>query len=191
MARPLSATDDEILEAAGKVMRRRGPDGFSVSEVAREVGLSRTAIILRFKGGDELKRTLMRKNAAEFEARVSALETGHGAAALLAIADMIAQMAGSRDNFSGFMLRYTANVSDPILFGLEERRGEVLRAAIARAMPETAIEKGAAVDAFMAHLTGSLLYWQTSDELDARRFLRQRVMNWLRLVGISVDEGQG
>jgi AcrR family transcriptional regulator len=190
MARPLSATDDEILDAAQHVMARRGPDGFSVSEVAREVGLSRTAISLRFKNGEELKRTLMKRNAAEFEARVRALDVRKGAAGLLAIADMIGRLVGSRDQFSGFMLRYTVKVKDPIHLELEERRGEILRTTIAKAMPETAIDKRAAADAFMAHLTGSLLSWQTSDQPDAGQFLRERVLNWLRLVGIPVEEGQ-
>jgi AcrR family transcriptional regulator len=49
MARPLSATDEDILQSAQQVMRRRGFEGFSLSEVAREVGLTRTAIALRFK----------------------------------------------------------------------------------------------------------------------------------------------
>lgn len=191
MARPLSATDEEILETAQKVLQRRGLDGFSVSEVAREVGLSRTAITLRFKSGDELKRTLVRRGAAEYEARVMALDAKQGSAGLLAIAEMIGEMAGTRDNFSSFMLKYTSNIKDPILLRLEERRGQILREAIAKAMPETAIDKNDAADAFMAHVTGSLLSWQSSDMPNGRQFLRERTLSWLQLVGIPIDEGQG
>ncbi|CAN7630548.1 TetR/AcrR family transcriptional regulator [Phenylobacterium sp. LjRoot225] len=191
MARPLSATDDQILEAAQEVLLRRGLDGFSVSEVAREVGLSRTAITLRFKSGDELKRTLVRRRVAQYEAQVMALDVEQGSAGLLAIVDMIAEKAGSRDKFSSFMLRYTSNIKDPILLELEQRRGQILRTAIAKVMPETAIDKSAAVDAFMANITGSLLNWQPSHDMDARQFLRERTFNWLRLVGIPVDEAQG
>jgi AcrR family transcriptional regulator len=191
MARPLSATDDEILGAAQLVLTRRGLDGFSVSEVARELGLSLTAISLRFKSTDELKRTLIKRNAESYEARVLALDVKEGAAGLLAIADMIGTMAGGRINFSSFMMRYTANIQDPILLQLEERRGEILRSAVARAMPKTAIDKGDAVDAFMAQLTGSLLNWQTRSEPDARQFLHNRALNWIRLAGIPVEKEQG
>jgi len=191
MARPVSATDDEILNASQQVLKRRGLDGFSVSEVARELGLSRTAITLRFKSADELKRTLITRNAESFEARVLALDIRQGAAGLLAIAELIGGMAGGRDNFSNFMMRYTSNVQDPILVKLEERRGEILRTAIARAMPETAITRDDAVDAFMAHITGSLMNWHTQGDLDGRQFLHKRAMNWIRLVGIPVEEDQG
>lgn len=189
MARPLSATDDEILEAAQQVIARRGPDGFSISEVAREVGLSRAAITLRFKG-DELKRVLMNRYVDVFDANLQALNIERGSAGLLAIAEQIATNAASQGRFSSFMLQYSANIQDAIALEMERKRGQILRAAIAKAMPETAIELEAAVDAFMAHITGSLLYWQTSDAPDARRFLRDRTLNWLRLAGIAVDEGQ-
>jgi AcrR family transcriptional regulator len=188
MARPLSATDEDILQSAQQVMRRRGFDGFSLSEVAREVGLTRTAIALRFKSTDELKRTLIRRNMENYEARLADLKLEQGAAGLLAIADRVAEMAGSRDNFSGYMLRFSSNIKDPVLLEIEERRGMILRRAITTAMPETAIDRQAAADVFMAHLTGSLINWQTSDEANARAFIRQRVMNWLRLAGIPCGE---
>jgi AcrR family transcriptional regulator len=189
MARPLSATDEDILQSAQQVMRKRGFEGFSLSEVAREVGLTRTAIALRFKSTDELKRTLIKRNMANFEARFADLKLEQGAAGLLAIADRVAEMAGSRDNFSGYMLRNLSITKDPVLLELEERRGMLLRRAITAAMPETAIDRQAAADVFMAHLTGSLINWQTSDEADARQFIRERVKNWLRLAGIPCSEG--
>jgi AcrR family transcriptional regulator len=188
MARPLSATDEDILQSAQHVMRRSGFEGFSLSQVAREVGLTRTAIALRFKSTDELKRTLVRRNMVEFEARLADLTLKPGAASLLAIADRIAEMAGSQENFSGYMLRYSSNINDPVLLDVEERRGTLLRGAIATAMPQTAIDRQAAADVFMAHLTGSLLNWQTSNEANARQFIRERVLNWLRLAGIPCDE---
>jgi AcrR family transcriptional regulator len=188
MARPLSATDDQILDAARGLAARRGPDGFTISEVARDIGLSRTAITLRFSCTEDLKLTLMKRVVGAFEARVQALEIEQGAAGLLAIADMIGEMAGDQVRFSGFMLRYAASVQDPVLLEIEERRARVLRSALMSAMPETAIDKSAAVDAFMANVTGSLLNWQTSDEADARAFLRKRTLNWLRLAGIPCDD---
>lgn len=191
MARPLSATDDEILGAARQVLARHGLDGFSVSKVARNLGLSRAAITLRFKSADELKRTLMKRDANSFESLFLSLKLDQGASGLLTIADMIGKMVGGRDSFSNFMMRYTTNMQDPVLLQLEERRGEILRSTIARAMPETAIDKSDAVDAFMAHLTGSLMHWHSGSDLDARQFLCKRVRNWLHLVGIPVEEEQG
>ena len=64
----------------------------------------------------------------------------------------------------------------------------VLRELLARAMPGTAIDRDDAVDAFMAHLVGTLVAWQSRDDVDLRLFLRQRTMAWIRLAGISFEE---
>jgi AcrR family transcriptional regulator len=188
MARPLTASDDQILDAAYNVLRRRGADGFTVSEVARDVGLSRTAITLRFKSGDELKRLLLQRQIKQFKAHIDALTITRGGAGLLVIADMLGGMIGGRDRFSHFMMQYLPANADSELVGLEERRGKLLRDAIGAAMPETAIDRAAAIDAFMAHITGTVLYWQLSEGADIKQFLRQRTLNWLKLSGIPVDE---
>lgn len=189
MARPLSVTDEEILDVANRVIAMRGPEHFSVSEVAREVGLSRAAITLRFHSAEDLKRLLMQRRAEQFDRLLASLEIKRGAEGLLAIAELIGAKAGSRNGVANFMLRMSRNIHDPVLLELEERRGESLRSVIGQAMPRTAIEHSAAVDAFLAHLSGSLLQWQASEEPDGRRFLRDRTFDWLRLAGVPLNEG--
>jgi AcrR family transcriptional regulator len=188
MARPLSASDDQILDIAYDVLRRRGADGFTVSEVAREIGLSRAAITLRFKSGEELKRILLQRQIKQFKVHIDALTIRRGGAGLLAIAEMIGGMIGGRDRFSHFMMRYLPANTDSELFRMEEQRGKLLRDAVGAAMPETAIGKAAAIDAFMAHITGTLLYWQLSEGADVKAFLRKRTLNWLKLSRIPVVE---
>jgi AcrR family transcriptional regulator len=188
MARPLSASDDEILNAAQQVLQRRGADGFTVSEVAREIGLSRTAITLRFKSGDELKRILVQRQIVQFKSHIDSLTVTQGGAGLLAIAEMIGGMLGGRDRFSHYMMRHLPANADSDMVAMEQQRSKLLRDAIGAAMPETAIGKAEAIDAFMTHITGSILYWQLSDAADVKAFLRQRTLNWLKLCGIPTDE---
>ena len=47
MPRPKLKSDDEVLEAATVVLKRCGPIEFTLSGVAKEVGLSRAALIQR------------------------------------------------------------------------------------------------------------------------------------------------
>lgn len=188
MARPLSVSDDDILDATNAALAELGSEGLTMSEVARRVGLTRAAISQRFGTLQDLKRRLTERLATNYEARLGAMTLEPGGRGLIAVADMLGKMMGQRENFSGFMLRYNANINDPILIGLEERRGQALRALIARAMPETALPRDAAVDAFMAHMTGSMLNWQTSQHPDAAVFLTERTANWLRLAHIALDE---
>jgi TetR/AcrR family macrolide resistance operon transcriptional repressor len=48
MPRPKLISDDQVLDATRRVMLRQGVQGFTLSDVAEEVGLSRAALIQRF-----------------------------------------------------------------------------------------------------------------------------------------------
>lgn len=188
MARPLSATDDEILDAACAVVARRGSDGFTLSEVARDVGLSRAALILRFQSADDLKRSSLQRLADRFDDRINAVAFEPGARGLLALADAIGGMIGGRENLTTFMFELNANMRDPELAMIEEQRGDTLRRAIARILPPLPVSAADAANAFMANLTGSIMQWQTTGDGNAARFLRERTVIWLTLAGIPVDE---
>lgn len=188
MARPLSVTDDQILDATQAVWEQLGPHGLTMSEIAREVGLSRAAISLRFGSLDDLKRRLVQRMAVSFEERLGEIRLDPGAAGLIAFARMLGTMMRSREQFKNFMLRYNAGLHDPILLELENRRSAALQALVTGVMPETAIDKTAAVDAFLAQMTGSMMNWQTMHHPDAAEFLMERTVNWIRLAGIPYDD---
>lgn len=188
MARPFTATDDDILNAAELVMVRDGQLGFTLAAVAREVGLTRSAISIRFSSATILKKLVMDRFVVRFEEKVVTLNPDQGPQGLLAVADLVAQMVGGRDRLANFVQNFFANSNDPIALEMEEKRGAVLRSVLAKAMPETAVGKAAAIDAFMAHLIGSLLGWQARNDQDVREFLRERTVIWLSLSGIN-DEG--
>lgn len=188
MARPFSATDDDILNAAELVMTRDGQQAFTLSAVAREVGLTRTAISMRFSTAADLKRLVLDRFVAAFEAKVQGLAIERGAPGLLAIANLVAQMVGGRERLTSFVQNFIGNSNDPIAMEMEEKRGVVLRAIVANAMPRMPVSEAAAIDAFMAHLMGTLLGWQARAELDLGRFMHERTLVWLTLVGIPVKE---
>lgn len=188
MARPQTVSDDEILDSAERVLDQLGPDRFSISEVARQLGLSRAAVTFRFPGPDELRRLALARKVARMEQHISEWEIAPGPAGLLEIACRIGRMAGGRAGFARSMLRYSDNLDDPHAREMELHRGDIVRAAIAKAMPETAVSRTEAIDAFMANITGSLVSWQAMLDIDAETFLRQRTLVWLRLTGIADGE---
>lgn len=188
MARPLSVTNDQIIDATERVFAKHGAQGLTVSEVAREVGLSRAAITLRFAGVDALKRLLLERVAQRFEKTLATVRLEQGAPSLLVIADILGGMLKGRENLSSFWLRHNSNINDPLYRAMEESRGMALRELVLSAMPETRIDKSEAVDLFMAQMTGSILNWQTNSYPDARQFLRKRALDWIRLAGIAFDE---
>lgn len=56
MPRPKRISDAEILDATRRVMLRDGAERFTLADVAREVGLSRAALIQRFVNKAGLER---------------------------------------------------------------------------------------------------------------------------------------
>ena len=188
MARPFTATDDDILQAARSVLGRRGPDAFSIAEVASEVGLSRAAIILRFKSTHALKVASLKKMIEQFAAAVAELPNTPGGDNLLRLGAFIGSYVRSRESSAKFFANYSVNVQDKELVALEFQRGAILRKAISNVMPKLPIDHESAISAFMAHITGSIISWIAMDDPDSRRYLVMRTREWLRLAQIPFNE---
>jgi TetR/AcrR family macrolide resistance operon transcriptional repressor len=188
MGRPFTASDDDILRAAGKVMGCRGPDAFSIAEVASDVGLSRAAIILRFKSTHALKVTLLARMVEEFATKLTTLPQTPSGDNVLRLAAFIGTHLHSRQSSVRFFSAYSVNIQHRDLLELEHKRGEALRAAISSVLPEVAIDHRSAVAAFSAHLTGSIMAWLTHDDESPRGYLVMRTREWLKLAGIPFSQ---
>ena len=189
MARPFTASDDDILRAAAIVMHRRGPDAFALAEVATEVGLSRAAIILRFKSTHDLKLTLLTKLVESFENELQTLPNTPSGDNLLQVAAFVGDRLRSRKGGSKFFANYfTTNVRDRDLLKLEIRRGAALNQAVSKVMPPVAIDHASAVRTFISHLTGCIVAWLGEGDRDSRGYLIVRTKEWLKLVNIPFSE---
>jgi TetR/AcrR family macrolide resistance operon transcriptional repressor len=187
MARTQTVSDDEIFMAAQNVITRRGVHGFTLKDVASEVGLSRAAIILRFQSTHELKVRLMDRMADAFISLLAKLPTAPGGDSLLAVAAFIGGHLGRRESVPSYFANYTANMEERELAAIERRRGAALRAAILTAMPESRIERETAAALFNAHLTGTIMNWVAADDEDSVAFLVYKTKAWLRLAGIPFN----
>jgi len=188
MARSPTVTDEEILDAAKAVLYRRGPDAFTVAEVAADVGLSRAAIILRFKSTQELKITLLRKMVSRFTLEVASLPKTPSGDNLLEVAAFIARRLTNVQGLNAFLNNHFSNITEPALAELERKRGAAWHKAISRVMPPTAIDRDAAVAIFSAHLSGTLLAWPGSGNETCLDYMLRRTREWLRLTGIPFTE---
>lgn len=188
MARPLTVSDDDIFEAAQRVLKRRGPDGFSIAEVATEVGLSRAAIILRFRSTEALKLTLLTRLADQFDAQLQQLPKVMGGDGLLHIGAFVGGHVGSREGSAKFFANYSVHVRNRSQMKLEYQRGEALSKAISQVMPTVTLSHDSAVEAFRAHLSGTILAWLSLDDDNPRRHLVLRTRDWLTLANIPFSE---
>jgi AcrR family transcriptional regulator len=186
MARTQTVSDEQILQAAKRVIWRRGYDAFTLSDVAEEVGLSRAAIILRFQNTRALKLKLTAKMVDDFTARLAALPCSRDGEGLIELARFVGAAIGSKTSTRAFMMRVKANRDDPELAAIDKRHIAAYHAAISARMPKTAIAHDAAVTAFRAHLSGAMQNWEQSDSDDAEAYLVERTTEWLQLAHIPL-----
>lgn len=78
MPRPKLKSDTEVLDAAARVLKRRGPIAFTLNDVAQEVGLARATLIQRFLNRETLLQRLMARNLEQLQQALAAmpLQTG-------------------------------------------------------------------------------------------------------------------
>jgi len=169
-------------------MVRRGHEGFTLSEVALEVGLSRAALILRFKSTRALKITLTAHIVNLFEQSLRSLPLSRGGNGLIDLVAFIGGMISTPGNLISFMRTYYSNVDDDEFAKLESRRAQALRNAVSERMPPVAIRHDSAVTAFVAHIGGTLMHWEVQQDKDARSFLVERTREWLTLAQIAHDK---
>lgn len=185
MARPKLASDRDVLRVAHRIYAEQGHKGFTLSALAREVDLSRAALIQRFGNVDQLRMRLASERMGLLRLQLEQLPVERSGDALLALAAFIGNMVRDRSGLAAFMQTLQADLTDEALLRLEKERGEALLEAAAQRMPELRIARHSAAKAFRAHLAGSLMQWQVEErDISARDFLVERTMDWLRLAGV-------
>jgi len=187
MARPQIVSDAEILIAARRVIGRRGYDQFTLSEVADEVGLSRGAIILRFKSTQALKAKLASHMIASFISYLRALPVLRSGDGLIHFAAAIGALV-RQESLASFMVVFRGNLQDPDLAKLERERAAVYHEAIAARMPRSALPRDAAATLFQAVLGGAIMQWEVQSGVGASDFLVARAKDWLTLARIDFSK---
>jgi TetR/AcrR family macrolide resistance operon transcriptional repressor len=184
MARPQTVTDADILNAARQVIGRRGYDRFSLSEVAEDLGVSRGAIISRYKSTRMLKLRLAAWQIANLEGILRALPVLQNGDGLIHFVAAIGSLI-NRENLRSFSLVVEGNLRDPDLAKLEFQRRPMFRVAIAARMPKAAIGRVSAVALFEAHIGGSIAQWEALSGITAADYLIAQTKDWLTLAGIG------
>jgi AcrR family transcriptional regulator len=136
MPRPKLVSDEEVLDATLRVMLRVGPQQFTLTDVANEIGLSRAALIQRFSDKATLQLKTMERSTEEVRSYFRGAPKKAGLGPLWTmLEDLIAGM-GSGDGFAGYLLIEWADTNDPALNRLSRERNELVRRAIAQRLPE-------------------------------------------------------
>ena len=135
MPRKKLVSDSEVLDGALRVILRHGPHGFTLSQVAEEIGLSRAALIQRFTDKANLHLCVMERATQEVRDYFAAAGRETGLAPLWAmLTDLIGGM-GDGEGFAGHVLISWADLVDARLNRLARERNRLVHEAIAGRLP--------------------------------------------------------
>ncbi|WP_430448937.1 TetR/AcrR family transcriptional regulator [Rhodophyticola sp.] len=137
MPRPKLHSDEFVLETALSVLLRKGPSAFTLTDVADTVGISRSALIQRFKDKSTLHQKVMQRTTQDVRDYFANADFEKGLDPLwLMLKDLIAGM-GSGSEIEGYLLLLWGDVQEPSLRVLAAERNRLVLKAIETRLPDT------------------------------------------------------
>src|SRR5262245_17341483 len=112
--RPRTTSDEAILGAAYRVVSRQGPN-LTLADVAREAGVSPATLVQRFGSKRGLLLSLVAGASGHVAAEYARIRAAHRSplAALMAVGDCMAQMAGTPETMANSLAFLQIDLTDP------------------------------------------------------------------------------
>lgn len=184
MARKKTISDEDVLDAAAKVMFAAGPS-FTLADVARGAGIAPATLVQRFGDKHGLVVAAIARDNASFEAFLAAAPAGVGAGPVIAIfAAMFDGPDTDADHFADQLLWLRQDMRDPDLNRLARERFTALRAAIAARLPPLPVPAADAARLVEAQWQGALLQWGIEREGRLSDYVTAQLRAWFELMGV-------
>jgi AcrR family transcriptional regulator len=185
LGRPRKASDEEIYQAAFRVMGRLGPTDWTLADIAAEVGLTPGALVQRFGSKRRLQVDLIRLFADTVPDLYAGLRRQHTSplAAVRAYVERVACLAESTEAFAHHLDYLKLDLTDPEMHGHFRRQAVAGRkflevsltdAVSAGELPQTT-DPAALARMLETTITGSLFTWATYQEESAADWMRHDV----------------
>lgn len=162
MPRPKTVSDREVLNGALAVLGSRGP-GFTLSDLADHVGLSRATLIQRFGDRNAILIRMAEHEVAETRAWLDGLPVETGPDALWRFLEHIVGSMGSGEGFSVRVTVAALEMEDPTLRRLAGERYALVQQAIAMRLPPTTPNRGETAVHLHTIIAGATMQWVASD----------------------------
>lgn len=161
MPRPKTVSDDAVLTAALEVLSKEGT-GFTLSDIARHVGLSRATLIQRFGDREAILLRMAEHQVAQTRAWLDSLPQDQGKAALWPFLERIVSSMGTGEGFSLHVVIAALETDNPRLRMLAGQRYALVQEAIAQRLPESNRRAELAIH-LHAIIAGGSMQWAASN----------------------------
>lgn len=181
MARPRTHSDDAILSAAQAVLLRKGPGGFTLSDAAAEVGMSRPALIQRFGNREQIMQAIALREVEQTRDWLSTLPQGRGQGALWSFLKAAARSMGpgQEATFDARVALAAVEAGDPHLAASGAERHRLVQEAIAARLPEGTRDPAALSLAIHGLMAGAVLQWLFTRDAPMRDVLLVRLGDFM------------
>ncbi len=161
MPRPKTVSDEDVLSGALEVLGAKGT-GFTLTEVAGHVGLSRAALIQRFGDRDAILLRMAEHEVAQTRLWLDGLPVEQGPEALWRFLETIVGSMGAGEGFSVRVAVAALETASPRLRALAGQRYRLVQEAIAARLPEGPDRMERAVH-LHAIIAGASMQWAATD----------------------------
>jgi AcrR family transcriptional regulator len=184
MPRRKLISDEEILERALVVLTRAGPGGFTMADVARQVGVASATLFQRFGDKQTLIERAFARDNERFIAWLEELPEGVGADVVVRVYGEATKMFGDNPSLADHLLWLREDIRDPALNRLARERFKLFRVAIVQRLPPMPIPAERAADLLDALYHGAVVQWALEPRGRLDDFVTGRLRDCFRLCGL-------
>ncbi|GHG71085.1 macrolide 2'-phosphotransferase [Comamonas sp. KCTC 72670] len=180
--RPKLHSDEAILDAAMSVLLRNGPAGFTLNDVAVALGMSRAALIQRFKNKDTLYLRLMERSGVQRRDYLATFPVEVGPRGVWRfITDIVAGM-GTGEGLESYLLLAWEDLRDVSLRRMALERNLMVREAIAARLPRDLASREEVAAVLQDVIAGATMQWLVERKPSLTRYVLERVRRVLALL---------
>jgi AcrR family transcriptional regulator len=184
MPRRKSISDEEILDRALPLMAAAGPAGFTLADVAREVGVAPATLIQRFGDKQTLIERAFARDNERFVPWLQTLPQGVGAEIVVGIYADATRLFGDNPSLSDHLLWLREDIRDPAMNRLAKQRFTLFRAEMLKRLPPLPIPADRAAQLLDAQYHGAVVQWALEPEGQLADFVARSLRDWFRLSGL-------
>jgi AcrR family transcriptional regulator len=188
MPRRKSISDDDILDRALPLMIGAGPAGFTLSALAKELGIAPATLLQRFGDKQRLIERVFARDNDRFVDWLAALPDGIGAAIVIAIYAEGTTLFGEATSLADHLLWLREDIRDPGLNRLARQRFALFRLEIVKRLPPLPIDADRAAQLLDAQFHGAVIQWALEPSGTLAEFVTRSLTDWFGLCGAPARE---
>lgn len=182
MPRPKLHSDESVLDSALGVLLQKGPSAFTLSDVAKAVGISRAALIQRFTDKATLHQRVMERNTQQVRDHFSSVSHEKGLGPLWSMLKELIAGMGAGDGTEGYLLLLWGDIQEPILRELAAERNRLVLHAIESRLPAGPHSPKNAAGLIQTVIQGSCMQWLVEPEGELATFMIERTRTLLTIL---------